>query len=112
MLGEPPGPHPVAVFGSWMHAVEGHLYRDDRLAGVAHAGIGLAVGVAAGQALGSTSAATALTVAGRGLADAARSVQAALAAGDLDTARSLLPALAGRDPTGLDEKEVARAVVE
>jgi adenosylcobinamide-phosphate synthase len=112
VLGEPPGPHPVALFGSLMQAVEGPLYRDDRAAGVAHAGIGLAVGVAAGRVLRSTSAATALTVAGRGLGDAAGSVQAALAAGDLDVARALLPALAGRDPTGLDDKELARAAVE
>jgi adenosylcobinamide-phosphate synthase len=31
---------------------------------------------------------------------------------DLDEARRLLPALVGRDPSGLDEKEVARAAVE
>jgi adenosylcobinamide-phosphate synthase len=35
-----------------------------------------------------------------------------LAAGDLAGARAALPALAGRDPSGLDEKELARATVE
>jgi adenosylcobinamide-phosphate synthase len=35
-----------------------------------------------------------------------------LEAGDLGAARELLPALAGRDPMQLDEKEIARAVVE
>src|SRR5205085_1729269 len=37
---------------------------------------------------------------------------AALEDADLDEARALLPALVGRDPTGLDDKEITRAVVE
>jgi adenosylcobinamide-phosphate synthase len=39
-------------------------------------------------------------------------VVAALEAGDLDTARAQLPALVGRDPSGLDEAGIARAAVE
>ncbi|MPY94244.1 MAG: cobalamin biosynthesis protein, partial [Acidimicrobiia bacterium] len=35
-----------------------------------------------------------------------------LVSGDLDGARELLPSLVGRDPSGLDEGEIARAVVE
>ena len=62
--------------------------------------------------VGSTAVATWLAVAGRELAAAASHVASALGAGDLDGARSLLPALVGRDPSGLDEKELARAVVE
>ncbi|HUQ63603.1 MAG TPA: adenosylcobinamide-phosphate synthase CbiB [Acidimicrobiales bacterium] len=113
ILGEPPvRPHPVAAFGSVMRAVERRLYRDTRRAGVAHAGIGIGLGALGGWALGSTGASTALAVAGRSLATAAGEVGAALDAGDLDRARALLPALAGRDPQDLDEKEVARAVVE
>jgi adenosylcobinamide-phosphate synthase len=53
-----------------------------------------------------------VAVGGRALADAAQAVGEALAGGDLETARRLLPALVGRDPTGLGEKEVSRAVVE
>jgi adenosylcobinamide-phosphate synthase len=60
----------------------------------------------------STAAATALAVAGRALASEARAVSAALAAGDVGSARALLPALVGRDVTHLDEKGVARAAVE
>ncbi len=113
-LGEPPAavPHPVAAFGSFMLAVEDSLWRDDRAAGVAHAAVGLAVGTLAGAGAHSTTATTYVAVAGRLLHDTALAVAAALAAGDLDQARSLLPALAGRDPSGLDEPELARAVVE
>jgi adenosylcobinamide-phosphate synthase len=112
-LGEPPvWPHPVKVFGSGMRRLEAHLYRDQYGAGVIHATLGVAAGVAAGIALRSTSAATYLAVAGRALNGAATEVGAALAAGDLERARALLPALVGRDPHDLNEKEIARAVVE
>ncbi|HEX2047450.1 MAG TPA: adenosylcobinamide-phosphate synthase CbiB [Acidimicrobiales bacterium] len=113
VLGEPPAPvHPVVAFGRVMLAVERTLYRDARLAGVAHAGIGAGLGVVAGRMLGSTAVATWVAVAGRALAAAATDVASALETGDLTRARSLLPALVGRDPSGLDEKDVARAVVE
>jgi adenosylcobinamide-phosphate synthase len=56
--------------------------------------------------------ATYVAVAGRALGVAARQVADALQAGDLDAARAGLPALVGRDPAGLDEQEMARAVVE
>ena len=113
LLGEPPSAiHPVVAFGRAMRAVERTIYADARLPGVAHAAIGTALGIGAGRVVGSTTVATWLAVAGRGLATAATDVANALEAGDLPTARSLLPALAGRDPAGLDEKELARAVVE
>lgn len=112
-LGEPPvRPHPVAQFGRAMVAVERALHRDARSAGVLHAAIGAALGCGAGVALRSTAVATYLVTAGRGLIDAAREVESALRAGDLGAARAALPALAGRDPRGLGEKEIARAVVE
>src|SRR5206468_9435838 len=66
----------------------------------------------AGGLVRSTALATYVAVAGRGLTDAAGAVGAALEEDDLDRARALLPTLVGRDPTGLDEKEIARAVVE
>lgn len=112
-LGEPPiAAHPVAQFGRAMNAVERALHRDSRTAGVVHAAIGVALGGATGAALGSTAFTTYLVTAGRGLGDAAREVESALSAGDLGAARASLPALAGRAPSGLDEKEIARAVVE
>ncbi len=114
VLGEPPAalPHPVAVFGSFMLAVEDGLWRDDRATGLAHAAVGVGVGVLAGAAARSTTATTYLAVAGRLLHDTALAVADVLDAGDLDQARAQLPALAGRDPAGLDEREIARAVVE
>jgi adenosylcobinamide-phosphate synthase len=113
LVGEPPTPvHPVVAFGRAMRAVERVLYGDARLPGVAHAGIGLGLGIVAGRLVGSTAVATWIAVAGRALATAALDVADALEAGDLDRARSLLPSLVGRDPAGLDEKELARAAVE
>jgi len=113
LLGEPPAAvHPVAAFGTVMRAVEGRLWSDDRWPGALHTATGTALGVATARLVGSTVACTWLAVAGRSLAGAAGAVGAALDDGDLDRARSLLPALVGRDPGGLDEKEVARAVVE
>ncbi|MEA2932557.1 MAG: adenosylcobinamide-phosphate synthase [Actinomycetota bacterium] len=118
-LGEPrpgAGPHPVAVFGSLMLAVEDRLWRGEgtgaRVAGVAHAALGLAIGAGVGAAARSTAATTYVAVAGRLLHDTALDIAAALEAGDLDGARARLPSLAGRDPTGLDEAGIVRAVVE
>ena len=113
LFGEPPAPvHPVVAFGRLMRAVERGLYRDARLPGVVHAAAGVGVGVMTGGLVGSTAVATWAAVAGRALGDAAMAVASALEAEDLPRARSLLPALVGRDPSALDEKELARAVVE
>lgn len=113
ILGEPPlSPHPLSRFGQVMRAVEGRLYRDHRIAGTAHAALGMGLGAGAGRLLRSTSVATYLAVAGSALGEAADDVRVALEAGDLKAARRLLPALVGRDPSNLDEKEIARAVVE
>ncbi len=112
-FGEPPvSPHPVAAFGQLMRAVERRAFADRRSCGLVHATAGVATGAVAGAAIGSTAVATYLAVAGRALGESAARVERALQAGDLEGARRLLPALVGRDPTGLDEKEVARAVVE
>jgi adenosylcobinamide-phosphate synthase len=113
VLGEPRvEPHPVALFGRGMRAFERRCYADERGAGVGHAAVGVMTGIAVGTALRSTAVATYLAVAGRSLSEVAAEVAAALDAGDLDLARRLLPGLVGRDPTDLDEKEIARAVVE
>ena len=113
LLGEPPvAVHPLVAFGRAMRRVERVVYRDARGAGVAHAMVGTGLGLVAGRLVGSTAVATWVAVGGRELGRAATEVGAALEDGDLPLARSLLPGLVGRDPTDLDEKEVARAVVE
>ncbi len=117
LVGEPPlDPHPVARFGTLMTRVEERLWADSRSRGVLHAATGVAVGAAVGlpggRSLAGTASATALAVAGRGLAEAATTVGDALERGDLDAARTALPALVGRDPSRLNEAELARAVVE
>jgi adenosylcobinamide-phosphate synthase len=113
LFGEPTvTPHPVALLGQTLQQVERRLYADRRNAGVAHAAVGVALGWAAGRVIRSTAVATYLAVAGRALGEAARAVEQALRDGDLDKARQLLPALVGRDPSGLDQAGVCRAVVE
>jgi adenosylcobinamide-phosphate synthase len=112
-FGEPPTPvHPVAAFGTAMSALERHLYRDDRRAGIVHAAAGVALGIVAGRLVRSRTIATYIAVSGRMLGSTAREIGDVLVAGDLDRARTLLPSLVGRDPSGLDEGEIARAVVE
>jgi len=117
LLGEPSiEPHPVAMYGSLMTRLEGRIWQDSRGRGATYAATGIAFGAGLGALGGTTfigtTTATYLSVAGRELADAARAVQGALAVGDLEGARAGLPALVGRDPTGLGEAEIARAVVE
>lgn len=113
LLGEPPAAaHPVARFGSVMRRVETHVYRDARHAGAAHAAVGVGLATAAGAALGSPAAAAYVAVAGRALARAALDIEATLQQDDLAGARAQLPALVGREPSQLDEPEIARAVVE
>jgi adenosylcobinamide-phosphate synthase len=113
VLGEPPAAvHPVARFGQVMQHLERRVYADRRTAGAAYTAAGVGLGLVAGALARSSIVATYVAVAGRALADAAGAVEAALAEGDLDTARDRLPALVGRDPRGLDETDVARAVVE
>jgi adenosylcobinamide-phosphate synthase len=112
-LGEPPDRwHPVAAFGRGMQQVEDRTYADNRGAGIAHAAVGVLAGLGAGRLVGSTTVATWSAVAGRGLGDAAMTIGQALEEGDLERARELLPTLVGRDPSQLDDKEIARAVVE
>ena len=112
-FGEPPvQPHPVKVFGSVMRRLEAHLYSDGHGAGMAHALLGVSMGAAAGAVMGSATAATYVAVGGRALSAAATDVAVALGDGNLERARASLPALVGRDPGGLDEKEISRAAVE
>jgi adenosylcobinamide-phosphate synthase len=123
-FGDPRRGHPVAGFGRLAGALEARVWRPSRLAGAGYA-LGL-VGAAAGGALlldarlRRRPAARAVLVGGltwvalggRSLARAALEVAGAVGAGDLETARRLLPNLAGRDPRGLDGPELCRAAVE
>ncbi len=120
LLGEPPSfMHPVGRFGAAMARLERRRWADDRRAGARFAvtGIGAAAvaGVVASRRLGALTAlvsATWVASAGRCLLGSAAAVADALDAGDLDAARARLPALVGRSTDGLDDKEIARAVVE
>lgn len=113
LVGEPPvRPHPVSIFGRLMRASEAHLWADRRLPGAAHAAFGIGVGAAVGALSHTTTGSTYLAVAGRALDEAAAQVESALLTDDLDRARELLPALVGRDPSGLDTGEIARATIE
>jgi adenosylcobinamide-phosphate synthase len=60
----------------------------------------------------STALATSSAVAGRALVATARDVGRSLQVDDIEGARELLPSLVGRDPSGLERGEIARAVVE
>jgi len=102
--------------------LERRSYADSRLRGTAYATTGVGGAAVAGWILAAlirrpyralvVILATYVAVAGRALASAAYSVAAPLEGGDLDTARTRLPSLVGRDPASLDEAGVARAVVE
>jgi len=113
LTGEPPAAvHPVVGFGTAMRRLEGEIWRDARAPGTVYAAAGLGAGMGAGALVSSTVTATAVAVGGRALMRAAGLVSAALAEGDTEGARTLMPALVGRDTEGLDDKDMARAVVE
>ncbi|MFC8451467.1 cobalamin biosynthesis protein [Kitasatospora sp. NPDC057223] len=116
--------HPVAAFGTAAGRLERLLWRDRRAAGTAYTA--LCVGtVAAGAVLAErtagrlpagraalAAAATWTVLGGTSLTREARTIGRALSAGDLAAARERLPHLCGRDPSALDEQQIARAVVE
>jgi adenosylcobinamide-phosphate synthase len=124
LLGDPRRGHPVAGFGSVALALERRLWRDARGPGVAYALLltGGATGLGAVLSRGTagrpvaravvTAAATWTVLGGTSLGRAAGTLHRCLAAGDLPAARRALPALAGRDPSVLDEAGLARATVE
>lgn len=119
LLPEPPDVvHPVAWFGSAMRAVERRWWRDEEATGALHTAAGVGVAAALGALvdrlvpLWTQALATAGAVGAHGLDRAAADVATALERGDLDEARSLMPALVGRDPADLDVSEITRAVIE
>ena len=124
LLADPRRAHPVAGFGATAAVLERRVWRDTRAAGAGYA-LGLtAATIGLGAVLDRstrrrpivralvTAASTWAVLGGTSLARAAADMERALGAGDLPAARRHLPALAGRDPSGLDEPELARATVE
>jgi adenosylcobinamide-phosphate synthase len=116
--------HPVAGFGKAASALRKAAYADSRPAGVAYTAV--LVAGAAGIGLraerlgrrnpllgaGLTAVATWAVLGGTSLRREAGAIGESLEAGDLAAARERLPHLCGRDPSRLDEDQIARAVVE
>ncbi len=124
LLGDPRRGHPVAAFGRAATALEARDYGDSRVRGAAHAAVCLLAVTVPGAALHrrtrgrplGRAAATALAVwavtGARSLHHEAERVRVPLIGHDLVSAREVLPSLCGRDPSQLDETEIARAVIE
>lgn len=124
LLGDPRRGHPVALFGQAAGRLEDRVYADSRVRGAGYAAACVALAVAPALAVGRltrgrpwlglavTAAATWTVTGARSLTGEARRIQAALDAGDLAAARAALPSLCGRDPRGLDAKQISRAVIE
>ncbi|MER7458392.1 cobalamin biosynthesis protein [Micromonospora sp. NPDC126480] len=124
LFGDPRRWHPVAGFGRAAGALERRIYRPDRAAGAAHAAVAVGVpvllGIAATAATRHRPVARAALVAagtwtvlgGRTLRHEAEVMGRALRDGDLPAARQRLGHLCGRDPSALEEPELARATVE
>ncbi|MFG3707948.1 cobalamin biosynthesis protein [Micromonospora sp. NPDC047670] len=124
LLGDPRRYHPVAGFGRAAGALERRIHRPDRGAGAAFAALAVGapvlLGAAATLATRHRPVARAVLVAagtwtvlgGRTLRHEATVMGRALRDGDLPAARQRLGHLCGRDPSALDEPELARATVE
>jgi adenosylcobinamide-phosphate synthase len=124
LLADPRRGHPVAGFGRAAGALEGWMWRDSRPAGAGY--VAVLVGAVTGMGLladratrtrpvartALTAAATWAVLGGTSLGRAAAAMHGALSDEDLAGARAQLPTLAGRDPSALDEAELARATVE
>ena len=123
-LGDPRRLHPVAGFGRLAGVVERRLYAPNRAAGAGY--VAVAVGAPVTLAVAATLATrrrpwlraglmavtTWAVLGGTTLRREAGLVADSLADGDLPAARRRLPHLCGRDPSTLDESELARATVE
>jgi adenosylcobinamide-phosphate synthase len=124
VLGDPARLHPVAGFGRLAGCVERVAYAPTRRRGALYAAGLIGAAALAGEALvraahragvdrrAALLALTWVALGGRSLRREATVIAARLDAGDLDGARTALPALAGRDAQDLDEPGIARAVVE
>lgn len=123
-LGDPRRWHPVAGFGRAAGLLERKVYAPRRRNGVVFTAVAVGVPVLAGAGLAAltrrqpvaravlVAAATWTVLGGRTLRREATTMSSHLANGDLDAARGRLGHLCGRDPSALDERELARATVE
>jgi adenosylcobinamide-phosphate synthase len=124
VVGDPRHGHPVAGFGRLAAALERRVWRPSRLAGAGYT-VALVGAAATGAGLADAGlrarpaarvllvgAVTWAALGGRSLGRVALDLAAAVATGDLEEARRLAPALAGRDPRQLDGPELCRAAVE
>jgi len=124
LAGDPRRWHPVAAFGRMAAAAEARDYADSRARGALHAAACVLAAAAPAAAVARlarrrpllTAVAVVLTTwavtGARSLHTEAERIGASLSAGDLPAARRALPALCGRDPSSLSDKEIARAVIE
>ncbi|MFF5175094.1 cobalamin biosynthesis protein [Micromonospora sp. NPDC000089] len=124
LFGDPARWHPVAGFGRAAGALERRVHRPDRRAGALFATIAVGAPVLLGAAAGAATrrnpvaraalvaAGTWTVLGGRTLRHEAAVMGKALRRGDLPAARARLGHLCGRDPSALDEPELARATVE
>ncbi|WP_121434391.1 cobalamin biosynthesis protein [Actinomadura pelletieri] len=120
LFGDPKRWHPVAGFGRVASVTERVLYGDSRWRGVVFAGVlvgGAGVGGVVLERLGRgsvlvTAVSTWVVLGGTSLGREGLVMARALERGDLAAARKRLPHLCARDPQGLDEAGLARAVVE
>lgn len=124
VFGDPRRGHPVAVFGTAAQALQERMYRDSVARGAGYAALCVLAAMAPGVVaqnftrrypwlrLAATAAAAWTVTGAASLASEAERIRHALQAGDLELARAALPSLCGRDPHGLDEQELARAVIE
>jgi adenosylcobinamide-phosphate synthase len=124
LLGDPRRGHPVAAFGRAAGALQARLYADSTLRGAGYTAACVALAAAPAltaarltrhrpwAALAAVTAATWAVTGAKSLTGEARKIGRALEAGDLDAARATLPSLCGRDPHGLDDLQISRAVVE
>lgn len=125
VFADPRRGHPVAAFGAVAGALERRIYRDARLAGVAHTGVLLGVVTVLGVAVDRIAvrfgfparttvlaAATWAALGGTSLLRTVSDMSERLATEDIGAARRLLPSLCGRDPDALDGDGLARAALE
>ena len=118
---DPARAHPVAGFGLAAGRLERAVWADSRRRGLTYTGLCVGAAVLAAAAAERAAprrrraalvAATWSVLGGTSLTRAGTAVAEALDAGDLATARALLPTLCGRDPQQLDAGGLARAALE
>ena len=124
LFGDPRRLHPVAGFGRWATAVERQVYAPTRSAGIRYTAVAAGAPVVAAAAASYltrhrpavraalVAATTWAVLGGRSLRREAQMMAASLEQDDIAAARRRLPNLCGREPSGLDASELARATVE